>query len=154
MGRFREGASAVDESMCPVSRWPLKKLLRQGHRRHAEHQRKFHHGSRAHRQRNDARAIVKLVSEAQRSRAPMQRLADRIASYFVPAVIVIAVLAFFADTLRPEPRFAHALVAGCSVLIIACPAAFLAPGPIRKRNWQGRAACSLEPPRMCLQYLP
>jgi len=67
---------------------------------------------------------VRLVSEAQRSRAPMQRLADRVASYFVPAVILIAVLAFFGWILfGPEPRFAHALVAAVSVLIIACPCA-------------------------------
>jgi P-type Cu+ transporter len=68
--------------------------------------------------------IVKLVSEAQRSRAPMQRLADRVAAYFVPAVIATAVLAFLGwMLLGPEPRFAHALVAAVSVLIIACPCA-------------------------------
>jgi Cu+-exporting ATPase len=68
--------------------------------------------------------IVKLVSEAQRSRAPMQRLADKVAAYFVPAVIVTAVLAFFAWMLfGPEPRFAYGLVAAVSVLIIACPCA-------------------------------
>src|SRR5260370_14006721 len=68
--------------------------------------------------------IVNLVSEAQRSRAPLQRLADRVASYFVPAVIVTAVLAFFGWLFfGPEPRFAHALVAAVSVLIIACPCA-------------------------------
>ncbi len=68
--------------------------------------------------------IVKLVSEAQRSRAPLQRLADRVASYFVPAVIVIAMGAFFGWIFfGPEPHFAHALVAAVSVLIIACPCA-------------------------------
>lgn len=68
--------------------------------------------------------IVKMVSEAQRSRAPMQRLADRIAGYFVPAVIVVALMAFFGWTFfGPEPRLAYALVSAVSVLIIACPCA-------------------------------
>src|SRR5260370_7054540 len=61
--------------------------------------------------------IVKLVSEAQRSRAPLQRLADRVASYFVPAVIVIAILAFFGWIFfAPDPPFPHALVPPDSVL--------------------------------------
>jgi Cu+-exporting ATPase len=85
--------------------------------------------------------IVKLVSEAQRSRAPMQRLADRIASYFVPAVIVIAVLAFFGWILfGPEPRFAHALVAAVSVLIIACPCALGLATPMSIMVAVGRGA--------------
>jgi P-type Cu+ transporter len=68
--------------------------------------------------------IVKLVSEAQRSRAPMQRMADKVAGYFVPAVVLIAILAFIAWSIwGPQPRFAHALVAAVSVLIIACPCA-------------------------------
>ncbi|HXM99823.1 MAG TPA: heavy metal translocating P-type ATPase [Candidatus Dormibacteraeota bacterium] len=68
--------------------------------------------------------IVKMVSEAQRSRAPMQRLADRIAGYFVPAVILAALIAFFGWTFfGPEPRLAYALVSAVSVLIIACPCA-------------------------------
>src|SRR5713101_5739058 len=68
--------------------------------------------------------IVKLVSEAQRSRAPMQRLADKVSGYFVPAVIAVAVMSFAAWVLfGPEPRFAHALVAAVAVLIIACPCA-------------------------------
>src|SRR5947208_1443810 len=68
--------------------------------------------------------IVRLVSEAQRSRAPIARLADRVASYFVPAVVAAAVLAFAGWMFfGPEPRFAHALVAAVSVLVIACPCA-------------------------------
>jgi Cu+-exporting ATPase len=68
--------------------------------------------------------IVKVVSEAQRSRAPMQRLADKVAGYFVPGVVLLAVLAFAGWIVwGPEPRFAHALVAAVSVLIIACPCA-------------------------------
>ena len=85
--------------------------------------------------------IVKLVSEAQRSRAPMQRLADRVAAYFVPAVVVTAVLAFLGWMLfGPEPRFAHALVAAVSVLIIACPCALGLATPMSIMVAVGRGA--------------
>ena len=68
--------------------------------------------------------IVRMVSEAQRTRAPIQRLADRVAAYFVPAVVVVALLAFVAwGTWGPAPRLAHALVSAVAVLIIACPCA-------------------------------
>ena len=68
--------------------------------------------------------IVALVGEAQRSRAPVQRLADSIASWFVPAVIVVAVLTFAGwAAFGPEPRLVHALVNAVAVLIIACPCA-------------------------------
>ena len=68
--------------------------------------------------------IVQMVSEAQRTRAPIQRLADRIASYFVPAVVASAALSFVAWSVwGPEPRLAHALVSAVAVLIIACPCA-------------------------------
>ncbi|TYO99302.1 Cu+-exporting ATPase [Geothermobacter ehrlichii] len=68
--------------------------------------------------------IVQMVADAQRSRAPIQKLADRVAGYFVPAVIAIALLAFVTWLLAgPEPRLAYALIAAVSVLIIACPCA-------------------------------
>ena len=68
--------------------------------------------------------IVRLVAQAQRSRAPMQRLADRAAAVFVPAVVLAALLAFAAWSLAgPQPRLAHALVNAVAVLIIACPCA-------------------------------
>jgi Cu+-exporting ATPase len=68
--------------------------------------------------------IVRMVGEAQRSRAPVQRLADTVSGYFVPAVVAAAVLAFLVWALiGPEPRMAYALVAAVSVLIIACPCA-------------------------------
>ncbi len=68
--------------------------------------------------------IVKMVADAQRSRAPIQKLADTVAGYFVPLVIGIAILAFgIWFFIGPEPRFAHALIAAVSVLIIACPCA-------------------------------
>ncbi len=68
--------------------------------------------------------IVALVAEAQRSRAPIQRLVDRVSSYFVPAVVAVSVLTFAVwITLGPEPRLAHALVNAVAVLIVACPCA-------------------------------
>jgi Cu+-exporting ATPase len=68
--------------------------------------------------------IVKMVSEAQRSRAPIQRLADRVSSYFVPAVIGSAIITFIVwYFVGPQPRFAHALVNAVAVLIVACPCA-------------------------------
>src|SRR5207249_1852476 len=68
--------------------------------------------------------IVRLVGEAQRSRAPVQRLADRVAQFFVPAVFAVAVLTFMGWSLwGPVPRIPHALVSAVAVLIIACPCA-------------------------------
>ena len=68
--------------------------------------------------------IVEMVATAQRSRAPIQGLADRVAGWFVPAVLVVAALAFAAWWwLGPEPRLTYALIAAVSVLIIACPCA-------------------------------
>ena len=68
--------------------------------------------------------IVQMVAEAQRSRAPIQKLADRVAGYFVPAVVSIAVATAFVWGLAgPEPRMAHALINAVAVLIIACPCA-------------------------------
>ena len=85
--------------------------------------------------------IVKLVSEAQRSRAPMQRLADRVAAYFVPAVVATAAITFLAWAfLGPQPRFAHALVAAVAVLIIACPCALGLATPMSIMVAVGRGA--------------
>jgi Cu+-exporting ATPase len=85
--------------------------------------------------------IVKLVSEAQRSRAPMQRLADKVASYFVPGVLLAAMGAFAAwASWGPEPRFAHALLAAVAVLIIACPCALGLATPMSILVAVGRGA--------------
>jgi P-type Cu+ transporter len=68
--------------------------------------------------------IVAMVAEAQRSRAPIQKLADTVSGYFVPIVVVIALLTFVIWSLvGPEPRMAHALINAVAVLIIACPCA-------------------------------
>jgi Cu+-exporting ATPase len=139
---IREGASAVDESMVtgepmPVEKSPGDKVtggtLNTSGSFIMEAERVGSETTLAQ--------IVKLVSEAQRSRAPMQRLADRVASYFVPTVILIAALAFFGWIfLGPEPRFAHALVAAVSVLIIACPCALGLATPMSIMVAVGRGA--------------
>ena len=141
-GTILEGASAVDESMVTGEAIPVEKSVGDkviGGTLNAS-------GSfvmRAERVGSETvlAQIVKLVSEAQRSRAPMQRLADRVAAYFVPAVIVTAILAFLGWMLvGPEPRFAHALVAAVSVLIIACPCALGLAMPMSIMVAVGRGA--------------
>ena len=141
-GTIREGASAVDESMVTGEPMPVEKSTGD----------KVTGGTlntsgsfimEAERVGSETMLaqIVKLISEAQRSRAPVQRLADRVASYFVPAVIAIAILAFFGWMLfGPEPRFAHALVAAVSVLIIACPCALGLATPMSIMVAVGRGA--------------
>jgi Cu+-exporting ATPase len=85
--------------------------------------------------------IVQLVSEAQRSRAPIQRLADVVSSYFVPAVVLISVLTFAVwATVGPAPRLAYALVNAVSVLIIACPCALGLATPMSIMVGTGRGA--------------
>jgi P-type Cu+ transporter len=85
--------------------------------------------------------IVALVGEAQRSRAPIQRLADTVSGWFVPAVIVVAVITFALwATLGPEPRLAHALVNAVAVLIIACPCALGLATPMSIMVGTGRGA--------------
>src|SRR5437660_9504476 len=141
-GVIREGASAVDESMVTGEPMPVEKLpgdkvtggtLNTSGSFIMEAERVGGETTLAQ--------IVKLVSEAQRSRAPLQRLADRVAAYFVPAVIVIAMGAFFGWIFfGPEPRFAHALVAAVSVLIIACPCALGLATPMSIMVAVGRGA--------------
>lgn len=141
-GVIRDGASAVDESMVTGEPMPVEKkggdgvtggTLNTSGSFVMEAQRVGSETMLAQ--------IVKLVSEAQRSRAPMQRLADRVASYFVPAVVLAAALAFFGwFFFGPEPRFAHALVAAVSVLIIACPCALGLATPMSIMVAVGRGA--------------
>jgi len=85
--------------------------------------------------------IVQLVAEAQRSRAPIQRLADQVSGYFVPAVIGVAALAFIAWAIwGPEPQFSYGLVAAVAVLIIACPCALGLATPMSIMVGVGRGA--------------
>jgi len=88
--------------------------------------------------------IVRMVSEAQRTRAPIQRLADRAAEYFVPAVVGTSIIAFVAWSLwGPEPRLALALVASVAVLIIACPCALGLATPMAIMVGTGRGATAV-----------
>jgi len=85
--------------------------------------------------------IVQMVGQAQRSRAPIQRLADRVAKWFVPIVVAVAAITFFAWLLLgPQPRFAHALVNAIAVLIIACPCALGLATPMAIMVGVGRGA--------------
>lgn len=85
--------------------------------------------------------IVQMVAEAQRSRAPIQRLADRVSNWFVPAVIAVALVAFFVWwAVGPEPSFSYGLIAAVSVLIIACPCALGLATPMSIMAGVGRGA--------------
>jgi Cu+-exporting ATPase len=141
-GVVLEGTSAVDESMVTGEPIPVEKAV----------------GSRvtggtvngnggfimrAERVGSDTllAQIVRAVSEAQRSRAPIQRLADVVSSYFVPAVVLIALLTFIIwGLIGPEPRMAYALVNAVAVLIIACPCALGLATPMSIMVATGRGA--------------
>jgi P-type Cu+ transporter len=141
-GTVLEGTSGVDESMItgesiPVSKEPGSRLI--GATVNGT-------GSlvmRAERVGGETllAQIVRMVSQAQRSRAPIQRLADRVAGWFVPLVIAIAILTFILwSLLGPEPRLAHGLVNAVAVLIIACPCALGLATPIAIMVGTGRGA--------------
>jgi Cu+-exporting ATPase len=124
-GKVVEGRSAVDESMVTGESMPVTKTTGDtviGGTLNASGALVIV-AERVGRDTMLAR-IVALVAEAQRSRAPIQRLADTVSGWFVPAVIAVALLAFAAWGIwGPEPRFSYALVAAVAVLIIACPCA-------------------------------
>ncbi len=141
-GAVEEGTSTIDESMItgesiPVEKKPGDRVI--GATVNAS-------GSlimRAERVGAETMLaqIVKLVSEAQRSRAPIQRLADRVSAYFVPTVVAVAILtAIVWAVFGPEPRVAHALVNAVAVLIIACPCALGLATPIAIMVATGRGA--------------
>ena len=141
-GVVREGGSAVDESMITGEPMPMEKapgdkviggtLNTSG---------SFEMEAERIGSETMLAQIIKLVSEAQRSRAPMQRLADKVAAYFVPAVVACAVVTFLGWALfGPEPHFAHALLASVAVLIIACPCALGLATPMSIMVSVGRGA--------------
>ena len=141
-GVVTEGQSAVDESMVTGEPIPVEKVINS----------KVTGGTvngtgaflmRAERVGSETllAQIVRMVSEAQRSRAPIQKLADLVSSYFVPAVVAVAVLTFVIWALfGPEPRLAYALVNAVAVLIIACPCALGLATPMSIMVGTGRGA--------------
>jgi P-type Cu+ transporter len=141
-GTVEEGSSAVDESMItgesmPVEKTPGIKVV--GGTVNQT-------GSfimRAEKLGSETllAQIVRMVAEAQRSRAPIQSLADKVSGYFVPAVLLVAVLTFIVWSLwGPEPRLAYALVNAVAVLIIACPCALGLATPMAVMVGTGRGA--------------
>lgn len=141
-GVVLEGHSSVDESMItgeaiPVEKAPGERVI--GATVNAA-------GSfimRAERVGSETllAQIVRMVSLAQRSRAPIQRLADKVSAWFVPAVIAISILTFIAwAAIGPEPRLAHAIVNAVAVLIIACPCALGLATPMAIMVGTGRGA--------------
>jgi Cu+-exporting ATPase len=141
-GVVAEGGSAVDESMItgepvPVHKHPGDRVVG------ATVNGTGSFVMRAEKVGRDmlVSRIVAMVAEAQRSRAPIQQLADRVAGYFVPAVIAAAAVTAVAWSVwGPEPRFAHALVNAVAVLIIACPCALGLATPMSIMVATGRAA--------------
>jgi Cu+-exporting ATPase len=140
--RVREGKSTVDESMVTGEPIPVEKTQ----------DNKVTGGTvnatglfimQAERVGSDTllAQIVRMVSEAQRSRAPIQRLADTVSGWFVPIVIVVAVITFIVwSQFGPEPRLAHAPVNAVAVLIIACPCALGLATPMSIMVGTGRGA--------------
>ncbi|NID14102.1 copper-transporting P-type ATPase [Luteibacter yeojuensis] len=141
-GSVLEGESHVDESMLtgeamPVAKRPGDALTGGTQNQHgALTMRVEHVGTDTVLSR-----IVAMVAEAQRTRAPLQRMADKVAAWFVPTVVAVAALAFAAWWVAgPQPAFAHALVAAVSVLIVACPCALGLATPMSIMVASGRGA--------------
>ncbi len=143
-GEIVDGRSALDESMVTGESMPVTKAVGEGVIGGTMNQ----SGAfimRADKVGRDTvlAQIVQMVATAQRSRAPIQRLADQVSGWFVPMVIGVAMLAFVAWSLwGPEPRFTYGLIAAVSVLIIACPCALGLATPMSIMVGVGRGAQS------------
>jgi Cu+-exporting ATPase len=143
-GAILEGHSSVDESMVtgesmPVTKEAGSKVIGGTINQSGSF---IMHAEKVGRDTMLAR-IVQMVAEAQRSRAPIQRLADQVSAWFVPLVIAVAIVAFFAWSIcGPEPRFSFGLIAAVSVLIIACPCALGLATPMSIMVGVGRGAQS------------
>ncbi|MDO8840297.1 MAG: heavy metal translocating P-type ATPase [Parvibaculum sp.] len=141
-GQLAEGGGAVDEALItgeamPVSKRPGDKLIAGTINQTGSFTMKAEKVGRD----TMLSQIVGLVAAAQRSRAPIQRLADKVSGWFVPAVIAVAVIAFIVWSIfGPEPRLAFALVAAVAVLIIACPCALGLATPMSIMVGVGRGA--------------
>ncbi len=141
-GTVLEGSTSVDESMVTGEPLPVSKGPNDPVTGGAINQ----NGSiimRAERVGSETllSQIVRLVSEAQRTRAPIQRVADRVAAWFVPAVILCALVTFAVwAVVGPEPKFGHAFVNAVAVLIIACPCALGLATPMSVMVGTGRGA--------------
>jgi len=141
-GELLEGRSTLDESMITGEPTPVEKNVGESVIGGTVNQT----GSflmRADRVGGDTvlSQIVDMVAQAQRSRAPIQRVVDAVAAYFVPAVVLVAVVTFIVwATLGPEPRLAYALVNAVAVLIIACPCALGLATPMSIMVGVGRGA--------------
>ncbi len=141
-GAVTEGTSSVDESMItgehmPVEKTPGMRVIG------ATINGRGSFIMRAERVGSETllAQIVRMVSEAQRSRAPIQRIADRVSGYFVPAVVAAAAVAFIVWAIAgPQPRLAYAIVNAVAVLIIACPCALGLATPIAIMVATGRGA--------------
>ena len=143
-GTILEGRSAIDESMVtgesmPVTKGAGEKVIGGTMNQSGSFVMKADKVGRD----TVLAQIVQMVAQAQRSRAPIQRLADQVSAWFVPAVIAVAALAFVAWSLwGPEPRFTFGLIAAVSVLIIACPCALGLATPMSIMVGVGRGAQS------------
>lgn len=141
-GTVTEGSSSVDESMVTGEPIPVEKN-KDDHVIGATVNATGSLLMRAEKVGADTllAQIVQMVSEAQRSRAPIQKLADTVAAYFVPTVVSVALIAFFVWWLYgPEPRLAHAVVNAVAVLIIACPCALGLATPMSIMVGTGKGA--------------
>jgi P-type Cu+ transporter len=142
-GKVIEGASTVDESMMTGEPFPVQKHTGDRVTGGTVNGKRSGFVFRADRVGSDTllAQIVRQVSEAQRSRAPIQKLADVVASYFVPVVMLIAIATYALwATFGPEPRLAYALVNSVAVLIIACPCALGLATPMSIMVGMGRGA--------------